>query len=76
MAVHDALVILHQLAALKHHGTMLLIEQAITSALQASHSEPALSLTLESSLKGLSSLLERTFGLQMQQGPIAEGKQL
>lgn len=46
------------------------------SALQASHSEPALSLTLEGSLKGLSSLLERTFGLRMQREPMTEGEQL
>lgn len=64
----------HQSAAKKHTEAMLLIEQALISAMQASHSEPALSLTLEGSLKGLSSLLERTFGLQLQQEPIAEGK--
>ena len=51
---------------------MLMVQQVLRE-LQASHSEPVLRLSLEGSLKGLSDLFERVFGIRLHRETIAEG---
>ena len=52
---------------------MLMVQQVLIPESQASHSEPVLRFSLEGSLKGLSDLFERVFGIRLYRETIAEG---
>ncbi|KAK9839021.1 hypothetical protein WJX74_007941 [Apatococcus lobatus] len=71
---------LQELKALKHsitsdQGSLKPEDQLfLLGKAKASQCEPILRLSLEGSLKGLSDLLERVFGLQLRRETIAEGE--